>query len=336
VRIGQFDGSGNCTAVPGTLMVHDRTMQFVPDAPWVPGTAYRVSLISGNNKSCSAGAVCGVIANETSSFDPLNGASDSGAAGGPDLVIDFTGAPAAGTTYMVTDASPATDVNGSGTLDNNEQPATDNHAGLKVLGTTGAISDASINGPMCPGTSDEGCMYLAGAMPVELGQLTSNCALPDGTTAASCVPVTLSAQVMYATSVSLKANVVVNINTDTQTSVMRIREPAGGGPITGYIVDNNGTPTLQLALDLYLDAPDMSVPLSDHDLHSKPLSVVLSGPMTFSADGRIAIAATNTADVPVDVNISAPLGIDGAVQLLLPAGEMRLQLVSPPLRGVSR
>ena len=336
VRVETVDGTGACSGtVPGTLMVHDHTMQFVPDVAWTEGAAYRVSLISGGNKSCVAGAVCGVLSNETSSYDPLNGASDDGAAGGPDLVMDFTGAASNGSTYIVTEAGPYTDINGDGTLDGSEQPAPDNRAGLKVLGTTGAISNASANGPFCPGTTDEGCMYISGAMPVELGALQTNCTLPDGTTAAQCIPVTLSPQIMYATSVSLKANVVVNITTDTKTSVMRLREPADG-PVTGYIVDGGGTPTLLVTLDVYLDAPDMSVPLSSHDLHSKPLSVALSGPLTFLPDGRIAIAASNTADIPVTVNISAPLGISGAVDLQLPANEMKLQLVSPPLRGVSR
>jgi len=38
-------------------------------------------------------------------------------------------------------------------------------------------------------------------------------------------------------------------------------------------------------------------------------------------------------DVPITVNINAPLGISGSVDMVLPAGQMRLQLVSPPVRG---
>ena len=117
---------------------------------------------------------------------------------------------------------------------------------------------------------------------------------------------------------------------------MRVREPAGGGGVVGYIVDKSGTPTLIVKLDLYMDAPDMSIPLSSHDLHSKPLSATLSGPVTFLPDGRISIAVQNTADLPVEVNISAPLGISGSVKMRVPAGEMKLQLISPPLRGVAR
>ncbi|HEX7838669.1 MAG TPA: hypothetical protein VF469_14435, partial [Kofleriaceae bacterium] len=115
------------------------------------------------------------------------------------------------------------------------------------------------------------------------------------------------------------------------------REPASG-PATGYLIDDNGTPTLVLSLDVYLDAPDMLLPSDspliplNHDLHSKPLTVSLRGPVRFLPDGRIAIAVVNTADVPVSANVDA-LGVPGSVNMVIPRGEMKLQLVSPPLRG---
>jgi hypothetical protein len=118
---------------------------------------------------------------------------------------------------------------------------------------------------------------------------------------------------------------------------MRVREPAGGGGIMGYIVDKGGTPTLLVKLDLYMDAPDMSLPLgTTHDLHSKPLSMLLQGPMEFLPDGRIAISVSNTADLPVVVKADAALGLGGTIEMKLPAGEMKLTLLSPPLRGVAR
>jgi hypothetical protein len=82
-----------------------------------------------------------------------------------------------------------------------------------------------------------------------------------------------------------------------------------------------------------MDAPDMSIPLASHDLHSKPLSVTLAGPVKFLADGRIAIAAANTADVGVSVTVDAGLIGSGKVNMNIPRGEMHLQLVSAPIRG---
>jgi len=118
----------------------------------------------------------------------------------------------------------------------------------------------------------------------------------------------------------------------TNAVMMRLREPASG-PITGYIYDNNGTPTLQVALALYMDAPDMSITLSTHDLHSKPLQLILDGPVNFLEDGRIAIDLSNTADMPVTINISNSILGSGAVDLLVPKSLMTLQLISPPVRG---
>lgn len=337
VRVEQVDAAGTCVAaVPGTLVRRDRTLSFVPDAPWSEGTRYRLTLVSGGNNSCNAGELC--AGGNAASFDPLSG-TEGGDGGGPNLVVDFTGeAPSTGT-FLFAGTGPSTDVNGSGFIEGGEVLRDENRAAMRIIGTTGAVNSASFNGADCvPGTPEkEACLYIGGAMPVIMGELSTTCPLPDGTTAPSCIPVTMSPQPMYGTSVSMRANVVgvFNLDSDTGTSVMRPREPAGG-PLVGYVIDDGGTPTLVVALELYMDAPDMSLPLSSHDLHSKPVSAILRGPMSFLSDGRIVIAASNTADLPLTVRIDAPLGINGTVRMLVPAGEMKLQLVSPSSRGVLR
>jgi hypothetical protein len=177
-------------------------------------------------------------------------------------------------------------------------------------------------------------MYLTGALPVALGEVTTTCPLPGGGSASSCVPIQMSPQSMYTTSIAMHAVLsgVIPVDTNTGTAVMRIREPASG-PVTGYIIDGGGTPKMVVALDLYMDAPDMTLPLTNHDLHSKPLSVSLEGPVSFLPDGRIAIEAANTADLPVEVVISSSLGEVGRVKMVVPQREMKLRLVSRPLRG---
>lgn len=334
VRIEQLDAVGTCTGVvAGTLIRRDRGLQFVPEAPWTAGQRYRLALISGGNNNCDGGEICG-ISGDAASFDPLAG-TENGDAGGPALVIDFVGADANNATFLFAEANPFSDVNGSGFVDGGEPLRDENRAALRIVGTTGDVSNASFAMQDClPATPEtEGCMYLLGAMPVQLGELERDCALPDGTVAPSCIPVGLAAQAMFATSLSMDASVGITINTDTGTSVMRIREPAGG-PVKGFIVDGGSGPKMVVTLELYMDAPDMSIPLSSHDLHSKPLSIALEGPVTFQPDGRIVISLSNIADVTVAVNIDAPLGIGGSVQMLLPTGEMKLQLLSRLLRGV--
>lgn len=334
VRVEILDASGACTStVAGTAMFHDRSLQFVPDAPWDTTKKYRLTLVSGSNTSCDAGELCGIIKNTAASFDPLSGTQDSGSAGGPNLVIPFTAVAADGSTYMLAHAAPFTDWNGSGSIDSGEVRDDDNRAALRITGTTGAVGSAKFNEDDCdPSTPEqEACMYLAGALPVEMGNYDASCTLPDGTTA-GCVPVRIATEAMFATSINMSASVGISISTDTGTTVMRMREPSGM-PVMAYIVDKGGTPTLVGSLSLYMDAPDMSITLSSHDLHSKPLALGLEGPVTFLPDGRIAIAASNTADVPIAVNISAPLGISGGVTMTMPKGGMKLQLLSPPIRG---
>lgn len=334
VRVEQLDGAGNCVAaVPGTLIRRDRAIHFVPDLAWTIGGQYRLALISGGNNNCDGGELCG-ISGDAASFDPLSGTTN-GDSGGPPLVVDFTVTAPTAATYLIAEASPFSDMNGSGFLDSGEPARDDNRAALRITGTTGAVSSASFAMADClPETPEvEGCLYLAGAMPVELGEVTDNCTLPTGEVASACVPVGLAAQAMFGTSLSLDARVGITINTDTGTAVLRIREPATG-PVQGFIIDGGGGPKMVLGLELYMDAPDMSIPLSDHDLISKPMSIVLEGPVTFQPDGRIAIQLTNRTDVPLTVNIDAPLGLSGAVQMSVPVGAMKLQLLSRPLRGV--
>lgn len=333
VRIEEVDGNGACTAaVPGSLIVRDRAIEFVPDVPWTPGTHYRITLVSGGNTSCDAGEICGL--QRAASFDPVAGTTN-GDAGGPNFVIDFAATDPTTDMDLFVTAAPFTDLNGSGLIDGPEVARDENMAALKILATHGAISAASFDDADCvPSTPEkENCQYIQGAMPTVMQSLQQNCALPDGTTAASCIPVVMSPQAMYGTNVNMHATAGLSIGTSTGTSIMRLREPVDG-PIMGYIVDGgDGTPKLITQLALYMDAPDMSILLSSHDLHSKPLAVLLEGPVQFVEDGRIAIDLANQADMPVTINVSTPFGA-GAVDLVVPQGLMKLQLMSPAVRGV--
>ncbi len=332
VRIEEVDAGGNCVAaVPGSLRIRDRGLAFIPDQAWVEGKSYRLTLVSGTNGGCDAGELCGSN-NVAPSFDPLNG-TENGDAGGANLVVNFVGTAPTKATFMLANTAPYTDINGNGFEEGSEPARDQNRAALRVTGTGGIVSAATFTSPDClpnmPGT--QACMYLSGAMPVQMTEVSSTCPLPDGTSASSCMPVALSPQAMYATSVGLDATALITISNDTGTSIMRVRD--GAEPVMGYIIERDGQPTMVAKLDLYMDAPDLSIPLCSHDLHSKKLTVSLSGPVTFLPDGRIAIALTNTAPLPVQITIDAPIVGTGTVSLEVPTGEMKLQLVSPALRG---
>ncbi|CAN5456008.1 hypothetical protein BH11MYX1_BH11MYX1_34100 [soil metagenome] len=336
VRFEEVDGSGACTAaVKGSLIIRERSFQFVPDVPWVAGKAYKMTLVSGGNSACDANEICGV--SDAASFDILASMDGTGASGGPNVVVAFTGKPPSGATYMLTQVAPLTDLNGSGTVDGIEVLGDTNQATMHVDHTDGVISSASFTSASCPGgTSGDGCLFITGAMSVEMLPLQMGCSLPDGSMAASCMPVAIDPGLMYGTTASLKAvtNIFgINLSTDTKTAVMRVREPASG-PVTGYIIDDHGTPSMVVNLSLYMDAPDMSILASSHDLHSKELALSLKGPLTFLPDGRISIAVANTADIPLKIHIDTTIAGGSNVYLVLPAGQMKLQLLSPALRSL--
>lgn len=341
VRIGQLDPGGGCAPVAGTLIRRARGFSFMPDAPWQIGARYRLTLISGSNAVCDAGELCGPSGN-AASFDPLTspftGNTPAGA-GGPDLVVEFVGAPASDATRMVMQAAPFSDGNGSGVVELGELGRVENRVVLQITGTTGALTTAEFHDPDCvPDTPErDGCMFLSGAMPVDLRPLASDCALPGGERAARCMPVALTPQTMYATEVTIDAGAVLGGTTATISArtgrfVLRLREPAAG-PIIGYLISPNegAPPELVVALDIYLDAPDMSLFGLPHDLHSKPIAVTLRGPLRFLGDGRIALAVANTADIALSITIQ--MGVPSSINMRIPEGGLTLRLVSPPLRG---
>jgi hypothetical protein len=205
---------------------------------------------------------------------------------------------------------------------------------MHASGATSPLSNPTFTTPSCDtGMAGDGCLYISGAMTVEMQPVQMGCTLPGGMMVPACMPVAIDPGIMFGTSVTMQARIIglVDISSDTNASIMRVREPATG-PVTAYIYDDNGSPSMIVQLELYMDAPDLSVTLSSHDLHSKPVSLTLKGPVTFMPDGRIAIAVANTGDVPLTININTPIGT-GAVKLVLPSGQMKLQLLSRALRG---
>jgi hypothetical protein len=155
----------------------------------------------------------------------------------------------------MTTTAPTTDLNGSSSVDGSEATEDANRTAMHVTGTTGAVSSATFTSGQCMGgTSGDGCMYINGSMATELMPIQMGCTLPDGTMAAVCQPVAIAPGVMYGTNVDMNAVALFTLSTSTQTSIMRVREPATG-PITGYVYSDNGMPSFMVKLDLYMDAP---------------------------------------------------------------------------------
>lgn len=130
----------------------------------------------------------------------------------------------------------------------------------------------------------------------------------------------------------------------------------------GLITDEAGKLTFETTLDVYLDAPYLSPIIGpanlSHNLRSYPINdLKLRGPITFLEDGRMQIALANVEPVPIQVDVEGSITItgentgglcgiwpfteicggianvavnpDSSIHLEIPAGELRLNYISP-------
>lgn len=365
VRVERLNTSNSCDSiVPGTLTVDSRSIRFKPTQPWENGVNYRLTLVSGNDATCSAGEICGRNGLPLNP-DPLRGAKSGDAGSGNsttndnrNLTIRFQGEAARGgdAVYLPLKLEPYTDSNGNGAVDATESGRIENSARVTVTATGGIIGSASVVG--------DSRIYLNGSLPVTVG-------LPEvldvdgadwGMTIESDlqIPVHIHPGILYGT--SIRINPVADVSqldllgmcilpvisaicdsladlpeVPTGLNVLRLRE-TGGQPVKGYIVQEAGLeqPQFIAKLDLYMDAPDMTVlsGLAGHDLKSKLLpGVTVKGPITFMPDGRIVIELVNVKPVDLQVMISALGGNIGWIGLQIPKETMQLRLIGEPLKG---
>ena len=352
IRIEELSGGSCVGVVEGSLITDTRSIKFTPTNGWIEGTQYRVTLVPGSNTSCGAGEICsdnGIPLNP----DPLNG-GQAGDAGGGNIVNIFTAVAANNDVYLPLKLEPFTDMNGNGFVDGSETARTENSAGVNVTSFGGIVTAASMVG--------DNNIYFNGALPVTVGEpepLTID-GTPWGMTIAgsSQIPVRVHPGVLYGTSITMASTarvtaLIIPINvpiedTNTGINILRLRE-TGGNPITGYIVEEEGQdqPQFIAQLDLYMDAPDMTIrpdsafldSLSsvDHDLVSKPLTAIVKGPITFMDDGRIVIEQANVDNINLTINVEATVPLSplqfGTINLQIPANAMQLRLIGNPLKG---
>ncbi|WP_133493065.1 Ig-like domain-containing protein [Alcanivorax sp. 24] len=127
-----------------------------------------------------------------------------------------------------------------------------------------------------------------------------------------------------------------------QVMRMRYEEDENGQrtmPVTGHITNGpNGKPLLKATVDLYVDAPELSeVGLQfnepSHSLISYPITMELSGEVSFLDDGRMLIDQYNLNPVDIDIRVQVPDGSWGGSMLLrIPAYGNRLQYISSPIK----
>ena len=340
IRIEEDDANGDCLQpVPGVLQLSDRGFRFTPNVPWTPGASYVMTLVAGPDSNCDFGEICSTQGTPFNTA-PLSGFSAG--AGGPDVVIPFTGIATTQDSFQPLQTDPFADLNGNGVFDSDETSQDSNRVGLVISGTTGVVSSASFNGPYCGSSTTEACSYLYAQMPASVGQVLPSCPLDVNAQPTSnggpCLQVRLWPGIILSTSTSMDTTALFGLvplnNINTGALLMRTRESTT--PQLGYILSdpNSSSPQLVLQQSLYVDAPDLSIldGLVSHDLKSKPISFNFKGPVTFLPDGRMSVAVTNLDDETLTVNLSS-FGITaGSIEMLIAAGELHITLAGPLLR----
>ncbi len=339
IRVEELSGAGTCVApVPGSFFPNDRGFRFVPSPALKVGTRYRLVMVAGSNGTCDAGELCSAAGVPFNS-DPLAGL---GSAGGPDVVLTFAVTAPDPYSLQPLFSEPLTDSNGNGEIDPGETFADENRAAIEVVGTGGIVTSASLNGNDClPARSgNQPCVALRTDLPVIVRELKASCPIDENglatTSGGPCLEVRVLPNAIFSTSLSMNTTAIglVPLNDlSTHGLIMRMRET--GSPIFGYIMRGpaDAYPQFVIHQTVALDAPDLSIlgGVVSHDLQGKVLDLVLKGPVTFLPDGRMKVALANTGDVPMTVNISS-LGLKGHIDLRIPRGEMRLNVVGVPLR----
>ncbi len=341
VRIESTDAQGKCLeSVAGTLSISERSFTFVPNVPWLPSVKYHLRLVTGDDDRCGPQEIC------SKAQKPLNGDVLRGVGaqngGGPLIDIPFQSEPSTQASFLPLSTWPRADLNANGVVDVEETPNEVNRAAIELASFGGIISSAALAGPDCDATRPgiQNCISLTASLPVSVGSAIEKCPI-DGqgqptTKGEPCVEVRVFPNLILGTEVVINTTALGLIPIDklsTGTLVMRILEPAQA--LKGYIVSepDKSAPQFIIRQDLLLDAPDLRIlgGAVSSDLKSKALPVAFKGPVTFLPDGRMQVALKSLNEANIKVNVRT-LFLTGSLDLKIPAGEMKLNLLGPLVR----
>lgn len=330
VRFEEVDDSGSCIkTVPGVLKRRADRLSFTPSQQWQHGINYRYKLVSSKNGSCDDGSVICSQLNLPLNTNPLKLTSENRQEGDATFSIVFSAIPAE-SRYVLNPLAkiPTADSNKNFVYDGSESQQEKNSAKLTIKGTDGLVKNATMG---CePGTGpcgDREFIYITGLLPTDVGRWDAQ---------NDRVEVKIYPQALMATSAEMWAELNLFITTTWQEEptgpqIMRVRYDKDNQgkmiPPKGYITENaSGQAIFTTTLNVYLDAPELKpISLLETNLHSLPLTMHLTGPVTFLEDGRMEVQLTNSEAVAIDVEIG---GNTAEVNLAIEVGDLSLNLVS--------
>ena len=291
--------------------------------------------------------------------------------GGPDIENHFIGAAPRVSVYQPLKNLPTADLNGNGHFDSGEPGYGGNEPGVNTTDLIldgydgkGLLYDPEL---LCDVT--EQCdIHVTGALNSEVFGSAVYTDLETGEEVIDpatnepmkAVRIGLYPTMIQASSVTLLVKILgfIPSETPTETQFMRMRyhcvpwpddadnycgkqNPDGSyvydeierqGLIPGWIVQTDNGPEFRANVDLYLDAPYMHIVAGgSHNQHSYPITMKLSGPVTFLPDGRMVINQVNANMIPVNVVLSVLLS-SPEIYLKIPVGGVKLQYLGEPIK----
>ena len=323
---------GSGVPVSGRLEKNNQRLRFYPDQPWEPGTYYRYTLASSTEVDDCASAICSELGYPLQTDLLVDPAPEN--IGGPDLTIYFVGTAPVETVFTPLRNLPIRDTNSNYIIDCETLGGTNclepfnhtsdgeggflpsaNAARLKVKEKAATALGVSVAASVgCP--AEENCpenkfIYQTYGLNTEIiGPVV------DEETGQEGVRVLLYPTMLATTSASVFLDGFGEQATGPQILRMTYGTPTEDNPqglVEGIIIeDEQGRPKFQTTAELTLDAPNLSLPLSQaltHDLYSKDLILKLEGPIVFFDDGRMQIEQRNIEASPITVNVNVTVPI---------------------------
>jgi hypothetical protein len=174
--------------------------------------------------------------------------------------------------------------------------------------------------------------YLHGALFAEV----TNEMTPDGDLMVHIFPghvITTSFTVYTKNPTGSRSEVI-----DSGFQTMRMRYPQGEKVIDGFIQEGSNGPELTASLDLYLDAPFLVEDITNrkniiasmhHNFYSYPVSMSLSGPVSFLEDGRMLVEQHNDNVLELHLRANTPITM---VDFMIPKDGTFLRYISQPIK----
>ncbi len=292
------------TQVPGSRIVSYNQVTFIPNAPWIPGEHYQLTLVSGpdGRNICGTGVICGTDGLPLNT-DIVNDSMSSWkeTPGGPNMVIPFVGGAYSPNAALGLSMYRTTDTNSNGIVDSTETRYAENSTKM-----TPSLPIASINDKS----------YLSGTMLSTIGAFnTSNNSLPLVLSAGNWI---------FGTSTTLTIWIgFLPISLSTNRVIIR---PTGAA--TGYIsspasTDSDQRPILNVTLTSWINVENGLVELL---LQKTPVIMKLTGRINFLSDGRMEATLTNTNKISLSATLLA---------LIMNPGDVNIQIVSSPVKLLS-